>query len=112
MKRIVLRNEGQKPQFHSKKLFSTVLENSPTRAINVGEMRKRVKILELIETAEGDELLLEDALHAVLKQGIDEFPWSVSDHILLKVIDDVFEAKDVPPAQLKAVENAPKRAAE
>lgn len=109
MKRVTIRTGLR---HSSRDVFHTVLEHSPQRALDVGEIRKRVKVLDLIDAAQGDSVVLEDADHGTLKGALEGFPWQVAHRELLSVIDDVLEAKNVSTAQLNVVEDEGRDAAE
>jgi len=88
----------------SKDVFKLVTEHSPQKAISVADMRKRVKILDVLEETKGDSFCLEDAEWQTLKTCVEEFPWQQASKQLLQVIDDVIEAPEVSRADLKAVD--------
>lgn len=90
MKLIPLR-DGKK--FKTINVLNQVVSMSPSRPMDIGEMRKRVRILDALEKAKG-HLILEDADHQVLKAAIESFPWQAADSELLQIIDDVTEAKE------------------
>lgn len=102
MKRITLRAGGK--VFNSVDVFKQVAEHSPQRPFTIEEMRKRVKLLDAIDAATGDTLVVEDAEHELLKKALQEFPWNRADRELLKIIEDGIEARDVSTAALKAVD--------
>jgi hypothetical protein len=64
-----------------------------------------VAVLDLLEKADGESLILEDAEHAALKKCIEDFPWTQARRDILNIIDDVLEAKPVSKAALKAVDH-------
>jgi len=101
MKRILLRVDAK---HSSKDVFKLVAENSPQKQISVSDMRKRVKLLEALENSSSETLVVEDAEWQMLKQALEEFPWSQASKQLLDIIDDVIDAKEVSRAELKAVE--------
>lgn len=100
MKSIPLR-DGK--DFKTRTIIKQVCELSPSKVINLDEMRKRIKILDTLDAAEGF-LVLEDAEHQLLSVAVREFPWNVANRELLRIIDDVCEAKAVEAKpDLKAV---------
>jgi len=101
MKRITLRTDGKQ---NSKEVFRAVAEHSPQKPISVSEMRKRVKLLDVLDAALGDSIVVEDAEWQVLKDIMESFPWSQATKQLLAIIDDVINAAEVSQADLKVVE--------
>jgi hypothetical protein len=105
MKRIKLRpvTDG-KPGQSTKEILLLVMNNSPNRAITVEEMRHRVAIMNAIDDAKEDEsFVLEDADWQVLRDGINNFPWSVANKGLLTIIDDVLKPEEIPVSALQIV---------
>lgn len=95
MKLISLRDE---PPFKSRDVLETVAKQpTPGQGINADEMRRRCRLLDSLEKATGDSLLLEDADHAVLSQLIRNFQFGAAHPKLLAIIDDVVDAKEPPP---------------
>lgn len=74
-------------------LLGTVLGTSPTNSITVDEIRKRVRILDLVENSTDGTLVLEDSDYAFLNRLIQSFPFSVANKDLLSIIDTITEAK-------------------
>jgi hypothetical protein len=56
--------EGE--MFNSKRVLIEVL-SLPPQGCNITEMRKRMRVMDAIEAAQGDELTLEDADYDLLK---------------------------------------------
>lgn len=56
--------------------------------LNAEEMRKRIKVLDKLETAT-DTLELEDAEAQTLKETVAVMPWSIVDKGLLEMLDAV-----------------------
>ena len=71
---------------------------SPQKAIPIDKMRRRIRILDAIESAPPDapHMLLEDADWEVLKEAVNDFPWAVAHKDLMHIIDGVLNAKDAP----------------
>lgn len=109
MKRVQLRIGGKN---QSAPTFKLIMEHSPQRPLSVPEIRARVKVLDALERLDdgADSIVLEDAEHATLKKGVEDFPWQQASREILDIIDDVIEAKPVSKAQLKTVETAPAEA--
>ena len=93
MKQIELHSD--KP-FESIEIFLQVLGVSPTRSLSLDEVRKRSRVMDIIEKRNGQAgpLLLEDADHATLVKAFEDFGYSVSHPKLVRVIDAVIDAKD------------------
>lgn len=89
MKIIPLRDDGA---------FTTVsiikeAAGAAAGGMNVAQMRSRIRILDAADGVKGNELLLEDADHATLKDAINATAWSVAHPKLLAILDDILEAK-------------------
>lgn len=82
--------------YSSKVLLAQVAGLSPEKAINVAEMRTRIRIIDAIENSEGDSFLLETSEYDVLKAAVQSFPFNVANKQILQVIDDVLNAIDGP----------------
>lgn len=61
--------------------------------INVDQMRKRIRVLDVLDKAAGDSFTLEDADHQTLVGVLNAQPWARADRELLALIDDVLNAK-------------------
>lgn len=81
--------------FNSRGLLNQVVSMSPEKAINIGEMRKRVRILDAIETADGSFMIETDEWD-LLSQCVRSFPFNVANKQVLQIIDDVLDAPDGP----------------
>jgi hypothetical protein len=68
--------------------------------INAADMRSRCRILDILDKADGDSLLMEDADHAVMSRLMSSYQFNIAHPLLLQIIDDVVEAKE--PEQAKA----------
>lgn len=77
-------------------ILRQVMSLSPNATINVDQIRKRCRVLDLLDTVKNEdtELRMEDDDHDTVKQAIKEFPFNLAHRALLRVIDDVLEAKD------------------
>lgn len=89
MKLIPLRTDP----LNSIDLFTQVLSKSPRDPLSVDAMRRRCRVLDKLEGATGQKLELEDMDALTLSQAIDAFPWAVANRDILRIIDDVKEAK-------------------
>jgi hypothetical protein len=101
MKKIRLRGESitsSGERITSLSILRLVAMNSPGRAIGVDEMRKRVRILDALESLPRDAeyLLLEDDDANMLSDAIGMFPWSSASKSLLNIIDDVLRSEVAP----------------
>ena len=81
--------------FNSKGLLTQVISISQDKPINVGDMRKRVRVLDALETADGSFVIEQDEYN-LLKAAILVFPFNVANKQILQVIDDVLDAVDGP----------------
>lgn len=82
-------------KFKTREILKIVVSQPlPNQGITVDDMRRRCRILEVLEKLEDDSdvMLLEDADHAVLVRLMNGFQFGVADSRLLKVIDDVIGA--------------------
>lgn len=76
-------------------LLRQVLENSPREPLSVDAIRRRCRVLDKIDdcVVDADCLVVEDAEHSTLMHAVESFPWSVANRDILRIIDDVKEAK-------------------
>ena len=65
MARTVKLIEGE--MFSSQRVLVEVL-SLPPQGCNIAEMRKRIRVMDAIEAARGDEMTLEDADYELLRQ--------------------------------------------
>ena len=80
-------------QIKSRDVIATIVSDG-SRGIGVDEMRKRCRILDVLDKANG-ELKLEDADHEVLKRIVNDYPnFGSANPKLLEIIDDILDAKD------------------
>jgi hypothetical protein len=92
MKTIPLRNDGP---FKTRDVLQQALELSPQQALTIDAIRRRCRVLDVMEKYVGDgPLLLEDADWTTAKQSLESFPFSVANKYLLQIIDDVVGATD------------------
>ena len=91
MKKVILRDlELFKSSDVIKVVVSQPLQGS---GINADEMRKRCRILDALDKSK-NELNLEDADYTLLKNLFSSFQFGSAHPLLLKIIDDVLEAKE------------------
>lgn len=103
MKRIALIS---KPPHDSAAIFTSVLGHAPLgQPFNLEEVRKRVRVLDIIEKLpEASEYLdLEDADHAVLANALRTTPYNIASAQVLAIVDAALDAK-APPVEDKAAE--------
>jgi len=72
--------------FASKRVLVEVL-SLPPNGTNLAEMRKRIKIMDAIEAAEGGELQLEDADYELLRGQFQSFPFRLVHKDLVAIAD-------------------------
>lgn len=100
MKLIPLHDEAP---FKTREIIQAVVSQpGPGQGINADDMRRRCRLLDALENAENDTLLLEDADYALLVRLINAFQFGAAHPKLLRIIDDVNEAKE-PKPELKVV---------
>ena len=78
--------------FSTRKVLADLVGGGQTRPMTPGEMRKRLRILDVLDAATGDSFQLEDADHALLKEIVGEAVWVVIHRDLIQIIDDVEKA--------------------
>lgn len=72
--------------FTSKRVFVDVL-SLPPQGCNIGDMRRRMKVMDAVEAATDGELTLEDAEYEVLKSAYHSFPFRVAHRDLIAIAD-------------------------
>lgn len=90
MKHIVLRAEPIK----TLDLLSQILQQSPREPLNIDAIRRRCRVLDMIEKHQAnpspaDMLALQDLDHVTVMQALNSFPFSVANKPLLQIIDDI-----------------------
>lgn len=78
---------GEQEVFH-KELLKTCLNQVPQAGFTPDEMRKRIKVLDVLEKSEGT-LELEDADSEVLKACVKEMKWALLNKDVLALCDEV-----------------------
>lgn len=91
-------------QFKSRPVLSTLIQQSPGRALTLADMRMRARLLDRLEDVapEADHILLEEDEWKELQACANSFPWSVFHRDLLQVLEDIDGAGE-PPVILHAV---------
>lgn len=79
-------------QHQTRDVLKLVLEQGSAQGMNLGEMRKRMGILDKLEKANG-ALELEDAEWQTLKDIYAQHPWRVAHKDLLAIADAIERAK-------------------
>lgn len=69
------------------------------QGVTVDEIRRRCRIIDAVERAAEDGVLLEDADHDLLRKLVSEFRFGMARPDLLQIIDDILQAQ----APLQAV---------
>jgi hypothetical protein len=106
MKRILLRvlppgkDTGADFDMDWKNIIAQVMRRplDQERGIEIDEMRKSIKILDLVEKSNG-VLELEDADWELLKQKTLAMPWAVVDPRIVQFHDEVVMATDKAPVE-------------
>jgi hypothetical protein len=81
--------------FTSVRVLSQVLTVSPKKGLDIDEIRRRCRIMNMLdEVGEGDSLTLRLEDHEILKAALESFQFSMATPELLQVIDDVLNAAD------------------
>jgi hypothetical protein len=83
MKTIKLHNGAT---FTSQRVLKEVLE-LPPQGCTISAMRQRIKIMDAIEAAEGDQLQLEDADYELLKGQFQAFQFRLAHKDLVAIAD-------------------------
>lgn len=94
MKKITLRKplDNNNPS----SILKMVMGNSPSRPIGIEEMRRRVRVIDVLDQmGEGSVFYLEDSDHQTLLEGVTSFPWTQANRTLLNIIDDIQNAENV-----------------
>ena len=81
-------------QYKSTDLIRVIINQSPQKALSVGDMRVRSKMLKKLEAANG-EMRLEDAEHEHLKAAAATFPWNVFHQDILDLLEAIESASPV-----------------
>jgi hypothetical protein len=76
-------------------IFKAVLERGP---VQMAEVRKRNRVLRVLENNTGDALLLEDADHTTLVAAMDAYVFGLSSVELEAIDDELRQAKEPPRA--------------
>lgn len=78
----------------SKKVLINVLElGHPQAGMDLGEMRRRMKVIDKLQGAAGDSVELEDAEHSTLVNALAKFPFAYAHKDFVVIADDVESAK-------------------
>lgn len=97
MKAIPLRTEPMK----SVDVFRQVLGQSPRDPLTVEHIRARCRVLDRLDACEGDVIELEDEDAKTLSKALNSFPWAIANRDILRIIDDVINAKAPPTPATK-----------
>jgi hypothetical protein len=103
MKRVLLRDRGT---FKAREVITAMLELPlPNQGITYAEMRRRDRVLDVLEASKGDYMDLEDNDYNVLKAILDQFQFATNKRELRRVLDDIANAK-APEEMLHVVKEA------
>jgi len=105
MKRIPFRDRGT---FKAREVITAMVENPPPmQGITYADMRKRDRILDVLDKQKGERFLdLEDSDYATLRAILETFQFATAKRELRLILDDIANAvapEDTP--QLKLVED-------
>lgn len=98
MKKILLKNIETEPTLNYRESLKAIVQSpvAPQAGVTIDEMRKSVRILNILEDAKDNEdISLEDADYDLLKQKVEKFPYSSSSKTLLDFIDSILNAETV-----------------
>lgn len=62
----------------------------------IDEMRKAIRVLDALDSAQDDVLTLEDADWETLKAKVEKMPWAMVDRRFIQFNDDIMDATDAP----------------
>jgi hypothetical protein len=88
MKTIALRKDTQ---LKTKDVLTEILSRAP-QGMNIDEMRRRMRVLDLLEKNQSETLSLEDADWQMVKQLYVSHPFAMAHKDLLTIGDDVENA--------------------
>lgn len=93
MKYIPFNDSGE---LQARELLKVVCRTPQEKGANYEEIMRRCRIIDLLDKLPADAagISLEDADHAFLKGIITTFRFNVADPALLRIINDVVEAKE------------------
>lgn len=74
----------------------------------IDEMRRGIRVLDALDTAQDHVLVLEDADWQHLKTKVEHMPWAMVDRRFIQFHDDIMEATDAPrdPTHVDGVASA------
>lgn len=98
MKYIPFRTSSE--QFKSRDIIKLVAQVNQ-QGMQLDELRKRCRILRVLEKASPTGMILEDADWEVLREALKKFTFQVIDLPLEEIIDDVLNAKEPPAPMLR-----------
>jgi len=106
MKRVLLRDRG--PLFKAREVITTMIEMPPPgQGLSYQEIRKRDRLLNVLEKSNEDYFDLEDSDYEVLKKILDAFQFATAKRELRLILDDIANAKaPEETTTLKAVSSA------
>lgn len=111
MKKIKLRTDlyNGPEKLSTAAILRLVVGNSPQRPMSIDEIRRRVRVLDVLDEAtkpgaQSEFLLLEDEDHKTLVSAIEGFPWSAASKALLTIIDDIVQADKTKAPTMRVVE--------
>lgn len=81
-------------------IIKAVMERPTGQGFDVAALRARCRVLDALErNADRQALLLEDADHATLVAALKQFQFGMATTDLLRMVDDVLDAKEPPAAE-------------
>lgn len=72
-------------------LLSIVTNNPPERGLTISAMRERIKILDIIEKADKEDIMMEDAEFNTLKKLYDDYGWTAPHKDIIELADHLDE---------------------
>jgi hypothetical protein len=78
--------------------IQNVMKKAGRTGIDLRALRARCRMLDALDKASGEALLLEDADHATLVQAIEGFEFGMATRPLLEVVEEILQAAEPPAA--------------
>lgn len=89
-----------KEKIGTTKLIEVCLNNAPEKGLTTTDMRRRIRILDRIESANGT-LDLEDADAAILQECVGQMRWKFFDRGIVKFCDAIESMKEIQKTDIE-----------
>lgn len=93
--------------FSTADTIRTVIGIAPS-GVNVAEMRKRIKVLDLLDDAKDGFIVVDADMHTMIKTAVEAYPFGIADKALLACCDAIFDAPDSQPNVVEMAANEDK----